>query len=77
MSYLGFRRPSEVAALVVEWTCRFKERSLGDLDLCGLAFDRLILKEQALHSNVSFASPPHLQTGVFVVPQHLHFYNRD
>jgi hypothetical protein len=48
-------------------------RTPGELDLPGRPADRLILREQALHSRYSFASPPHRHTGVLVVPQLVHF----
>lgn len=40
--------------------------------LLGLPVERRMRREHALHSKVSFASPPHLQTGVLVVPQLVH-----
>ena len=38
-------------------------------NLLGLPVDRLMRSEHALHRRVSLASPPHLHTGVVVVPQ--------
>jgi len=56
------------------WAAFFDGRSLGDLARPpGLMADRRILSEHALHSRVSFASPPHRHTGVLLVPQLVHF----
>ena len=69
ISYLALGWPSMASLARVAWYGPLP----GDFDLWGRALERRILNEHALQSRVSFASPPHRQTGVFVVPQHLHF----